>query len=121
MRKTVRTGFWFFGMAVLVMLAAALYWQAALPDEYTVTRGSSLSLPGNITAVYGGESAAARSGETMTEAELRLPLGVAVKTVRVRYAQRETVLVSGRPFGIKMFTEGLMVVGFTDFPPTAGA
>ena len=54
MRKTVRTGFWFFGMAVLVMLAAALYWQAALPDEYTVTRGSSLSLPGNITAVYGG-------------------------------------------------------------------
>ena len=115
MRKTVRTGFWFFGMAVLVMLVAALYWQAALPDEYTVTRGSSLSLPGNITAVYGGESAAARSGETMTEAELRLPLGVAVKTVRVRYAQRETVLVSGRPFGIKMFTEGLMVVGFTDF------
>lgn len=115
MRKTVRTGFWFFGMAVLVMLAAAVYWQAALPDEYTVTRGSSLSLPGNITAVYGGESAAARSGETMTEAELRLPLGVAVKTVRVRYAQRETVLVSGRPFGIKMFTEGLMVVGFTDF------
>ena len=41
--------------------------------------------------------------------------GVAVKTVRVRYAQRETVLVSGRPFGIKMSTEGLMVVGFTDF------
>ncbi len=33
----------------------------------------------------------------------------------VRYVQRDTVLVSGRPFGIKMFTEGLMVVGFTDF------
>ena len=52
MRKTVRTGFWFFGMAVLVMLAAALYWQAALPDEYTVTRDSSLSLHGNIPAVF---------------------------------------------------------------------
>lgn len=45
MRKTVRTGFWFFGMAVLVMLAAALYWQAALPDEYTVTRAAAYLCP----------------------------------------------------------------------------
>lgn len=57
----------------------------------------------------------ARSGEATAEAQLRLPLGVSVKTVSVRYVQRDTVLVSGRPFGIKMFTEGLMVVGFTDF------
>lgn len=114
-RKAIRTGFWIIGMAVLAVLAAALYWQARLPDEYALTRGSTIRLPGNITAEFGEEAAAARSGGTMTEAELRLPLGVAVKTVEVRYVERETVLVSGRPFGIKMFTEGLMAVGFTDF------
>ena len=101
--------------AVLLVLAAAVYWQARLPDEYALTRGGSLRLPGNITAVYGEETAVARSGEATAEAQLRLPLGVSVKTVSVRYVQRDTVLVSGRPFGIKMFTEGLMVVGFTDF------
>ena len=115
MRKAIRTGFWIFGAAVLLVLAAAVYWQARLPDEYALTRGGSLRLPGNITAVYGEETAVARSGEATTEAQLRLPLGVSVKTVSVRYVQRDTVLVSGRPFGIKMFTEGLMVVGFTDF------
>ena len=115
MRKAIRTGFWIIGTAVLLVLAAAVYWQARLPDEYALTRGGSLCLPGNITAVYGEETAVARSGETTAEAQLRLPLGVSVKTVSVRYVQRDTVLVSGRPFGIKMFTEGLMVVGFTDF------
>ena len=115
MRKAIRTGFWIFGAAVLLVLAAAVYWQARLPDEYALTRGGSLRLPGNITAVYGEETAVARSGEATAEAQLRLPLGVSVKTVSVRYVQRDTVLVSGRPFGIKMFTEGLMVVGFTDF------
>ena len=100
---------------MLLVLAAAVYWQARLPDEYALTRGGSLRLPGNITAVYGEETAVARSGEATAEAQLRLPLGVSVKTVSVRYVQRDTVLVSGRPFGIKMFTEGLMVVGFTDF------
>lgn len=114
-RKAIRTGFWILGTAVLVVLASALYWQARLPDEYALTRGSTMRLPGNITAVFGEEPAAARSGETAAAAELRLPLGVAVKTVEVRYVERETVLVSGRPFGVKMFTEGLMVVGFTDF------
>jgi len=115
LRKAIRTGFWIFGAAVLLVLAAAVYWQARLPDEYALTRGGSLRLPGNITAVYGEETAVARSGEATAEAQLRLPLGVSVKTVSVRYVQRDTVLVSGRPFGIKMFTEGLMVVGFTDF------
>ena len=95
-----------------MILSAAVYWQARLPDEYALTRGGSLRLPGNITAVYGEETAVARSGEATAEAQLRLPLGVSVKTVSVRYVQRDTVLVSGRPFGIKMFTEGLMVVGF---------
>ncbi len=114
-RKAIRTGFWILSTAVLLVLSAAVYWQARLPDEYAVTRGSPMRLPGNITAVFGEESAAARSGETTVQAELRLPLGISVKSVSVRYVQRDTVLVSGRPFGVKMFTEGLMVVGFTDF------
>lgn len=114
-RKAIRTGFWIIGTAVLTVLAAALYWQVRLPDEYALTHGSTMRLPGNMTAVFGEETAIARSGEMVAEAELRLPLGIAVKTVDIRYVERETVLVSGRPFGIKMFTEGLMAVGFTDF------
>ena len=75
-----------------MILSAAVYWQARLPDEYALTRGGSLRLPGNITAVYGEETAVARSGEATAEAQLRLPLGVSVKTVSVRYVQRDTVL-----------------------------
>ena len=58
-----------------MILSAAVYWQARLPDEYALTRGGSLRLPGNITAVYGEETAVARSGEATAGAQLRLPLG----------------------------------------------
>ena len=104
-----------------MILSAAVYWQARLPDEYALTRGGSLRLPGNITAVYGEETAVARSGEATAEAQLRLPLGVSVKTVSVRYVQRDTVLVSGRPFGIKMFTDGVLVVGMSDVDTASGS
>ena len=75
-----------------MILSAAVYWQARLPDEYALTRGGSLRLPGNITAVYGEETAVARSGEATAEAQLRLPLGVSVKTVSVRYVQRLSLI-----------------------------
>ena len=115
-RKAIRTGFWLLGAAVLVVLAAALYWQVQLPDEISVTRDGEMRLPGNITAVYQEEGEMERAGnDTVTSAELVLPLGVSVKTVGIRLVDRETVLVSGKPFGIKMFTDGLIVVGLSDF------
>ena len=115
-RKAIRTGFWLLGAAVLVVLAAALYWQVQLPDEISVTRDGEMRLPGNITAVYQEEGGMERAGnDTVTSAELVLPLGVSVKTVGIRLVDRETVLVSGKPFGIKMFTDGLIVVGLSDF------
>lgn len=39
---------------------------------------------------------------------------VPVKTVRVVTTERRTVMVSGAPFGIKMFSDGALVVGFSD-------
>ena len=40
--------------------------------------------------------------------------GIAVKQVDVQFVDREMVIPCGYPFGIKMFTEGVVVVGLTD-------
>ena len=44
-----------------------------------------------------------------------------VKTVRAVITPRPSVLVCGTPFGVKMFSEGALVVGFTDISGPDGA
>ncbi len=97
------------------MLASAGYWQSALPDTFLMIRGDSIHLPGSVRAVFLEEpEPLSREIPPEQSAELYLPFGVPVKTVTVRMVDRESVLVSGKPFGIKMFTDGLMVVGMSD-------
>ena len=99
---------------VLLMLALAGYWQEALPDSFLMIRGGSIRLPGRVRAVFEDTDSAADCCSPTRSAELILPLGVPVKTVTVQMVDRESVLVSGRPFGIKMMTDGLIVVGMID-------
>ncbi|MEG2144450.1 MAG: SpoIVB peptidase, partial [Oscillospiraceae bacterium] len=48
------------------------------------------------------------------EVKLKLPHGPVIKTANVNVVKRNKVVPSGAPFGIKMFTKGVMVVGLTD-------
>ena len=68
---------------------------------------------GEIQAAYSS------AGESY-QMDLKLLGTIPVKTVEVQVVDRKLVTVSGAPFGIKMFTDGLMVVGMSDIPTTGG-
>ena len=122
MRRVCRALFYLMAMPILGLLTAALYWQINLPDSYQVGKGGSISLPRPVSVFYSADKAVNASFDSGGEyqAELKLPLGVAVKTVAVKKVDRAVVTVSGQPFGIKMFTNGLMVVGMSDFATDDG-
>ena len=44
-----------------------------------------------------------------------------VKRVQAVVTPRQSVTVCGTPFGVKMFSEGALIVGFTDLTDAAGA
>lgn len=117
MRKKIRLLFGAVAPSVAFVLAAALYWQVQLPDSFQMTAGGSLRLPSLVTAVFQEEDLSQQGNPAgvQVNAELKLPFGVSVKTVDVEVIDRKIVTVSGKPFGIKMFTNGLMVVGMSDF------
>jgi stage IV sporulation protein B len=48
-------------------------------------------------------------------------LGLPVKTVRTVQQQRRTVHLGGTPFGVKMFTDGALVVAFSDIYTVHGS
>lgn len=119
MRRRYR---FFAGVLSLVITAVqslALYTQAILPDHYYVAAGETLkirsSLP--ITSVASLDSMPVEVYSTAGNSynvDLKLPYGVGVKKVQVQVVDREMVIPGGNTFGIKMFTEGVIVVGLSD-------
>ncbi len=106
-------------LAISAIQALALYTQATLPDHYYVAAGENFSIPGTIP-ITTQSSAGSLPAEAYSAAgnsynvDLKLPGGVEVKQVQVQVVDREMVVPGGNPFGIKMFTEGVMVVGMSD-------
>ena len=108
-------------LAFLLLLAGACIagLAAALPDTfYTADAPTALqvaSMP-YLTAQKKQGSVAADSASPDTSANVTLALfGVLpVKTVRAVSTPRRTVRVCGTPFGVKLFSDGALVVAFSD-------
>lgn len=103
----------FVGGSALLALAAAL------PDTFYTADGAPLqiatmpwlkarSLSWGNTAPAGGEQPDKSQNVTL---EL---FGLPVKTVRTVAAERRSVNVCGTPFGVKMFSNGALIVAFSD-------
>lgn len=100
--------------------------RAQLPDTFTVSTGTEFSIESMPwLAVYRNEkqAMAAQAVEQDSTGNATLALfGVfPVKTVRTVEQERQTVNVCGTPFGIKMFSNGALVVGFSDLYTILGA
>lgn len=96
----------------------ALYVASMLPDTFLVAQGSSIVVAGMpfLAPGLGDRDAAVASVSTGNSYNTQLTLGgiIPVKTVRAEVVNRRVVQVCGTPFGIKMFANGAMVVGFSD-------
>ena len=112
-------------LAAGALVAAGVVARAAtmLPGTVYVAKGEGLQLAAYPwlkpapALIYPAAAAGADGSrnETLTLLEV-LPL----KTVRVVETERRTVEVLGTPFGMKMFSDGAMVVGFTDVETPQG-
>lgn len=108
-------------LAFLLLLAGACIagLAAALPDTfYTADAPTALQIASMpyLTAQKKQGSVAADSASPDTSANVTLALfGVLpVKTVRAVSTPRRTVQVCGTPFGVKLFSDGALVVAFSD-------
>lgn len=116
---------------VLAMLCGGLlgtvgYYQQVLPEQVTVTQGETLSfgewIDSRPVAEAAGKlpAAAVQAGGTY-QARLRL-LGIfPLKDVAVSVTEEQLVTVCGSPFGIKLYTEGVLVVGMSEVSTAGGS
>lgn len=102
----------------------SVYLGQLLPDTFLVSQGSELKIAGmpflQVSDEHDGVSAAAAQRDNGQTVKLSIGGIIPVKTVRTQFVSRRVVTVCGTPFGIKMFANGAMVVGFSDIYTATG-
>ncbi|MGI6265424.1 MAG: SpoIVB peptidase [Acutalibacteraceae bacterium] len=114
-------------LAAVCLVLGGLMWGAAgrLPDAFLTEGDAPVTLDGALSVIrirpasadVRLASAPAEGGYTASATLFGL---FPVKTVAVRPADERRVIVGGTPFGVKMYTDGVLVVGLTDVDTAAG-
>lgn len=117
MRKFIRILNGAVALAVAVAFSFVIYGNAAYPDTFYVKDSSD----NVIDKIYylsddDEQSVDYQSAETVgtQSVDLKLMGIIPVKSETVKTAKEGTVLVSGDSFGIKLYSDGVMVVGTKD-------
>ena len=102
--------------AVIVgTMAPALYWQETLPDRFTIAAGEELQLaPQYISCHHSSKTDSLSVSNNISgdhSVELKLFGLIKIKDAAVRVVEAREVAICGVPFGIKLTTNGVMVVG----------
>ena len=110
---------------LLVAAAAALGWLwHALPGEICLEPGQTLQLPrfAWVEPLRGRGSRNVASTRAVGSYQTTLTLGgwLPIKTIRAVVTERPRVTVCGTPFGVKMFSEGALIVGFSEIGQAGG-
>ena len=123
MRKAIRISTAVLGIVTALTLAAAVWFGSRLPDTFYVSDPAVFSLQG-ATVVPQKESDAVpvSGGDTAlsTQAELKLGGIIPVKTVSLIQSEQQYLIPCGTPFGLKMLTDGILVVGLSPIETDTG-
>lgn len=98
-------------VAVLFSGLITLGISSCFPDEVFIEKGESVEVKCPIPLK--AESTKNSDGESYN-LKLTTNVGTLVKNVEIREIEKHRLIPAGIPFGIKMFTKGVMVVGLSD-------
>lgn len=124
-RGVIKAVFFILLAACIFIFSAIIYLDSVLGGEYKVNRGELLNIESvlPVTAEFSGESAAdAHLRESVGRASVELKLfgTIPFSTAEVEYVDKTSVAVLGNPFGIKLYTNGVLVIDITSVATEKG-
>ena len=103
-----------------LVMAYTFYLQSILPSDFKITEQDNIKINKYIDVVpistksVGASISQIDGNITNYDASLRFLKIVKIKDVNVQLVTQRYVVPCGTPFGIKMFTDGVMVVGVSN-------
>ena len=104
---------------ISAIMGAVLLFQQVLPDVYYVTENNELAFAssyGSVISFGKSESntkAVFSADDSAYTTNIELFGTIPIKEVRVELTDEKIVTVCGTPFGVKMFTDGVLIVGLS--------
>lgn len=125
MHKTVRFLCGMLSVACALLFSAIFLLGNSMPEQFSVVTGYDLSLNGVVTVGTQNltgrqESVSSMSAGSSYTASLRLFGLFPIKNVTVKVVDATNVIPCGTPFGIKIFTDGVLVVSMSDVDTESG-
>ncbi len=125
MRKTIQILCGISAIFCAGILGFVVYWQIKLPDNYYVEQGTVLAINKTVKAVSNTReksvSGSSDNGIGESYQQTLSFLGLfPVKQVAVSVVDSNTVVLGGIPFGIKLYTDGVLVVSLSGVPTKSG-
>lgn len=112
------------GALSLSVMGLVGFYGAKLPDFYYVADGRELAVDSVFSVTSGGRRGTFEEGisvsgrypeaDDITERTLLLFGSIPIKNVRTGRVERPMVIAGGEPFGIRLMTDGVMVIGLED-------
>lgn len=109
----------------VVIMTTIVILNVIIPQKFNVVRGDKFTLP-NFEEITGSSNvgvsnaSAVNAGITPRELNLKLFNIFPVKTTDIKVVEREQLTPGGTPFGIKLFTKGVMVIGVNSIETSSG-
>ena len=124
MKKVFKYSLGIFYFLILLILGIVIYYNNTLPNNYYITAGSTLKLSSIIeTKSCAGAISTEKSGiaySNIKQAELSFLGIIPIKTVNIKEVNEPILIPCGNPFGIKLITDGVIVVEVSSFETTSG-
>lgn len=111
-------------LAVILSLTAfILYLDRTLPNDFYINKGGKLNVSGMLDVVMcsnHSENDMITDEDAAEQAELKLLGFIPIKTVNVFSVKTPVLIPCGEPFGIKLLTDGVIVVEVSSFETKDG-
>lgn len=113
-------------LTVSVVFSAVFYFNSAVPDTFYLTEGNSLNFENlqmlKSAGLHQYEETSLASLQTGANQTVNLKLFgvIPVKETRVKIVEEQEVIPGGTPFGIKLFTKGVVVIDVSAIETDAG-
>lgn len=124
MKIAARTLFCLLAAASLIVFGALIYLDGQLSDSYKITEGESLNidstLPISISYAGAKEDTSDQQSGNSYDAKVKIFGFIPARNITVDVVDDYYVAVLGTPFGIKIYTDGVLVVGFSEVQTVSG-
>ncbi len=109
---------------LLLTFTLSLYVRETTPDTLRVIRGQSVKLDtGYIYTTVTADDAAVNAdstGETVYDSTLNLFGFIPIKNIETHIVEDKQLCLSGKAFGVKLYTEGVVVIGLENISTQGG-